>query len=300
MDVDALKTAALVAQHGSFTAAARVIDVDASTVSRTVASVENKIGLRLFQRNARSLTLTEEGAAYLSRVGPLLLELDHAADEARQLRELPSGTLRMTASVAFAYEVIVPHLAAFRDLYPKIIVELLPTDATVDILAEKIDLAIRLASAPEGDVISTKLMSTRYRVCASPDYLDRTGAIDHPTDLQTHDCLRFALPEFRSTWKFRRGTDDIAVPVGGTLLISNALGLRRAARDGLGPVLLGDWLVKDDLAQGRLVDLFPDWECSATTFDTGAWALYPSREFLPRKVRAMIDFLKPRLRTAGR
>ena len=296
MEIDALRTATLAAQHGSFAAVARVLNVDASTVSRTVAGVEQDIGLRLFQRNARSLTLTEEGAAYLARIRPLLQQLDHAADEARQLRELPSGTLRMTASVAFGYECIVPHLGAFHAAYPKVVVELIPTDANVDILAEKMDLAIRLASAPEGDVISTRLMTTRYRVCAAPAYLERTGPIRHPSDLQHRNCLRFALPDFRSTWKFRKDGEVLTVPVSGDTLISNALGLRRAAREGLGPVLLADWLVAGDLADGRLVDLFPDRDCTATSFDTGAWAIYPSREFLPQKVRAMIDFLKARYR----
>lgn len=287
--------AALVARHGSFAAAARALTIDASTVSRTVASVEREIGLRLFQRNARSLTLTEEGAAYLARIDPLLVELDHAADEARQLRDLPSGTLRMTASVAFAHECIIPHLAAFHALHPKITLELLPTDANVDILADKIDLAIRLAAAPSGDLISTRLLTTRYRVCAAPAYLNREGTPAHPRDLAGCNCLRFDLPDYRSNWKFRRQAESLDVPVSGTTLIANALGLRRAAREGLGPVLLGDWLVAGDLAAGRLVDLFPDWECTATRFDTGAFALYPSREFLPQKVRVMIDFLRARL-----
>ncbi len=296
MEMDSLKMAALVARHGSFAAAARILVVDASTVSRTVASVERDIGLRLFQRNARSLTLTEEGAAYLERIGPLLLEMEHAADDARLLQTLPSGTLRMTASVAFAHECIIPHLAEFHALYPKIVLELLPTDANVDILAEKIDLAVRLAPAPAGDFISTRLLDTRYRVCASPAYLDREGGLTHPGELAGRNCLRFALPDFRSNWKFRRDSEIVTVPVSGSTLIANALGLRRAARDGLGPALLGDWLVAADLAEGHLVDLLPDWDCTATDFDTGAWALYPSREFLPRKVRVMIDFLKVRLR----
>lgn len=296
MELESLRVAALVARHGSFAAVARVLDVDASTVSRTVASVEKEIGLRLFQRNPRSLALTEEGAAYLTRIGPLLLEMDHAADEARQLRAVPSGTLRMTASVAFAHECIIPHLAEFHALYPKIVLELLPTDANVNILADKIDLAIRLAAAPTGDLVSTRLLTTRYRVCAAPAYLESKGNLAHPRDLASRNCLRFDLPDYRSHWKFRRQTETFDVPVTGSMLIANALGLRRAAREGLGPVLLGDWLVAGDLAEGRLVDLFPDWQCTATRFDTAAWALYPSREFLPQKVRVTIDFLKVRLR----
>lgn len=295
-----LRTVVLVAQQGSFAAAARVLNLDPSSVSRVIANAEAALGLRLFQRTTRSLRITEEGEIYLRRIVPLLEEFDHAREEASQAVGQPTGTLKMTASVAFAHECIVPHLGAFHDQYPDVAVELIPADANVDILANGIDLAIRLASAPKGDLISTRLRRTRYLVCAAPDYLARKGPIAHPQDLSDHACLRFALPEFRSRWRFRQGDAPVFdVAVSGWAVIANALALRQAAIDGLGPVLLADWLVRNDLAQGRLVELFPDFDCTATDFDTGAWALYPSRSYLPRKVRVMIDFLRGRLAEKG-
>ena len=296
MDTQLLKTVALVAQQGSFAAAARVLNVDPSSVSRAVASVEAAVGVRLFQRTTRSLTVTEEGENYIRRIAPLLEELDAAQEAASVSQRTPSGALKMTASVAFSHECIVPHLSAFRAQYPAVSIELLPTDANVDIAANGFDLAIRLGSAPSGDLISTRIATTRYVVCASPGYLASYGTIAAPNDLSAHDCLRFALPEFRTRWRFRRGDGDpFEVPVNGSTVIANALSLRRAALDGLGPVLLADWLVGSDIAAGRLVDLFPDHDCTATEFDTGAWALFPSRAYLPLKVRAMIDFLRQRL-----
>jgi DNA-binding transcriptional LysR family regulator len=297
METDALKTVVLVAQHGSFAAAARVLNVDPSSVSRLVASTEAALGLRLFQRTTRSLTITEEGETYLRRITPLLEELDHAREEAGRLRRAPSGALRLTASVAFAHECILPHLAAFHTAYPDIAVELLPTDANLDLLANGIDLAIRLAAAPEGDLISTRLMRTRYHVCASPDYLARHGPIEAPEALAERTCLRFALPDYRTRWRFRRGeAAPFEVAVQGWIVIANALSLRQAARDGLGPALLADWLVGRDLASGRLIDLFPNHDCTATEFDTAAWALYASRSFTPQKVRVAIDFFRGKLR----
>ena len=297
MDTDLLKTVALVAQQGSFAAAARVLNVDPSSVSRAVASAEAALGLRLFQRTTRSLTVTEEGEYYIRRVTPLLEELDAARETAGASQRTPSGTLKMTASVAFSHECIVPHLGVFQAQYPEISLELLPTDATLDIAANGIDLAIRLGSAPRGDLISTRLAQTRYVVCASPGYLASHAPIVVPEDLSAHDCLRFALPEFRTRWRFRRSdAAPFEVPVNGSIIIANALSLRRASLEGMGPVLLADWLVGTDIAKGRLVDLFPDHDCTATEFDTGAWALYPSRSYLPHKVRAMIDFLRERLR----
>ena len=295
MELNALKIVALVAQQGSFAAAARVLDMDPSSVSRSVANTEAALGLRIFQRSTRTLSVTEEGHAYLQRIVPLLDEFDHARDAARQSRTAPSGTLKMTASVAFAHTCIVPVLGEFHALYPDIVVELLPTDATLDIAANAIDLAIRLAPAPKGDLISTRLMDTRYLVCASPGYLETHAQIADPMDLTGHNCLRFALPEFRSRWKVR-GPDGAPaeVPISGRTIIGNALSLRRAALNGLGPVLLADWLVSGDVASGRLINLFPRHEWTATEFDTAAWILYPSRAYLPRRVRVMIDFLRER------
>jgi len=296
METAHLKTVVLVAQHGSFAAAARAMNVDPSSVSRTVSAVEMALGLRVFQRTTRSLTVTEEGNIYLRRIAPLLEELEAAREAASASQRVATGVLKMTASVAFCQECIVPHLGDFRAKHPQVAVELLPTDATLDIAANGIDLALRLGPAPSGDLISTRIMRTRYMVCASPAYLASHPQITEPNDLRAHDCLRFALPEFRTRWRFQRGGEaPFDVPVDGSMIIANALSLRQAALEGLGPVLLADWLVGRDVAAGRLVDLFPDYGCTATEFDTGAWALFPSRSYLPLKVRVMIDFLRDRL-----
>ena len=180
----------------------------------------------------------------------------------------------MTASVAFAEVCVVPHLPDFRAAFPGISVELTPSDANLDLAGQETDLAIRLAAAPQGDLVATRLADTRYRVVATPGWIAAQGAPSAPRDLAHVDCLRFALPEFRTRWLFRRpGEAPFEVPVSGRLVIANALALRRAVREGLGPALLAEWLVAGDLASGRLVDLFPGHEATATTFDTGAWAL---------------------------
>lgn len=296
MEIQALRTVLIVAQHGSLAGAARSLDLDASTVSRIVANVERELGLRLFQRSTRRLSITEEGEAYLRRIAPLVEELEAACEASRSHRLSPQGTLRLTASVAFAHECIVPLLPALQATYPAISVDLLATDANVDLLADGVDLAIRLAAAPEGDLISTKLMPTRYRVVAAPAFVAQHGPVAHPRDLADLPCVRFSLPEFRDRWRFRQGDEPaFETPVGGKTLISNALSLRQAVRHGMGPGLLADWLVRRDLHEGRLVDLFPAFACAATSFDTGAYALYPSRTYLPQKVRVALDFFRARL-----
>lgn len=287
MTLDDLRILQLVAAQGSFAGAARVLDVDPSSVSRCVASIEAEVGVRLFQRSTRRLAVTQAGEVYLQRLGPLLDGLEEARDAAAGLAKGPAGTVRLATSVAFGHEMLIPVLPRLRESLPEISLELHLSDDPVDLVGAGIDLALRLAPAPQGDFISRKIMSTRYRVVAAPS----VAAPDRPEGLQHMACLRFALPDFRSTWQFRYEGRVTRVPVSGPFVISNALALRKAARAGLGPTLLADWMIAKDLAAGRLVDLFPEADVTATTFDTGVWLLYPSRDYLPARTRAVIDFL---------
>ncbi len=295
MDIVSLRLFVDVAQRHSFSAVARDRAIDPSSVSRAVAALEAELGTRLFQRTTRTLALTEAGELYLARVAPLVEELERARDDVASARTDPAGTIRLTASVAFGQMRVVPLLAAFGAAFPRLELELILSDANVDLVADRIDLAIRLAPSYRADVIGVKLIPTRYRVVASPGYNNREDLPGTPEALSHRECLRFNLPDYRTRWLFRRNSKVTEVPVGGRIVISNALALRSAALSGLGPALLGDWLVRDDLAAGRLVDLFPDHDVAATTFDTAAWLLYPSKEHLPSKVRAVIDFLRKEL-----
>ncbi|SNZ21288.1 LysR family transcriptional regulator [Cohaesibacter gelatinilyticus] len=296
MDITSLKTVLLVQTRGSIAAASRVLDLDPSSVSRIVATVEAELGIRLFQRTTRRLTVTEEGQAYLQRLAPLIDEMDAAKEEAQRHRLQPTGLLRMTASVAFCDQMIIPVLPDFQKRFPEITIDLQSCDRNLDLVENEIDLAVRLAPTPQGDLISTRLVQTHYRVVASPDYLKAKQAIKDPTDLAAHNCLRFALPGLQNSWCFQKGdAAPFEIDVSGNLLISNALGLRKAACMGQGIAILADWLIQRDLKEGKLIELFPDHHCSITDFETSAWALYPNRSYLPRKVRVMIDFLRESL-----
>ncbi len=297
MDSSALKTILRVRDMASIAGAARVLDVDPSSVSRVVAAVEAELGTRLFHRTTRRLTVTEEGQRYLQRVAPLLDELDAAKEEAASARTQPSGQLRLTASVAFSCKVLMPLLLRFQEEYPNIVVDLQSSDANLDLVENGIDLAVRLAPSPRGDLISTRLMRTTYKVVASPDYLRGVDQPDHPNALQQMNCLRYALRGLQDDWHFRSDrVDAFVVPVRGSPLVSNALALRDAAIAGAGVALLADWLVDPDLQDGNLVQLFPEYQSTVSEFETAAWMLFPDRTYLPRKVRVMIDFLKRELR----
>lgn len=281
------------ARLGSFAAVARQRGVDPSSVGRMIAGIEAELGLRLFSRTTRRMELTEAGALYLARIAPLTEELARAQEEARAIQSGPRGTLRLSASATFGQHVIVPRLAAFRDACPEVAVEGIFSDTNIDLVAERIDLAIRLAPAIEGDYVISKLMDTRYRVVAAPDYLKRSPALIRPEDMAHHRAILFPFRDFRSRWQFRHADGTVLdQPVAGDIVLSPAGAIRDAALAGLGPALLPDWLIGDDLAGGRLTACIPGWEVTATTFDTAAWLVYPSRSYVPGKVRAMIDFLR--------
>lgn len=293
MDTELLRIFIEVATSGSFAAAARTRNLDPSSVSRLIGGLEKELGARLFQRSTRKLTLTEAGEVYLAKLAPVLDELAQANEAAQTIAAAPRGALRMTLSVTFGQMCILPHIPEFHRRYPNVQLELLFNDDNVDLVAHRIDLAVRLAPTIEGDLIVTKLVDTHYRVLASPAYLQQHPNLIHPTDLSAHQCLLFPYKGFRSCWHFRDSSGTVSdVNIHGTVTLSTAMALRVATLAGMGPCLLPDWLVRDDVSAGRLIDLFPNFSCTATSFDTAAWLVYPSRSFLPSKVRVMIDYLK--------
>jgi DNA-binding transcriptional LysR family regulator len=293
MDTALLRTFIDVVHLGSFAEVARRHNVDPSQVSRAVATLEEQLGARLFQRSTRRLEPTEAALRFFEHVEPLVRELDAAMAEAGDSTSEVRGTLRVTASVAFGARALVPMLAALRNKHPQLLLDLVLTDAVLDVLAERIDIAFRLGPKLDTGLLGMRLMSTRYRVVASPAWIKRHGLPSSPEALSALPVATFPLAGFRDHWRFRDASGaETTVAVSPGLLISNGLGLLQAAADGLGPTLLADWLTADDRASGRLVDLFPQHEATATDFDTAVWLLYASRQYLPLKVRAFIDFSK--------
>jgi DNA-binding transcriptional LysR family regulator len=163
----------------------------------------------------------------------------------------------------------------------------------VDLFAERIDVAVRLGQLADSTLIAQQLMRTRYSVCASPDYLYRCGQPQTPSDVEQHNCLLFPLAGFRTRWIFKdRNGDRKKISVRGRTIISNALALQECARAGMGLALLPHWLIDEDVSNSQLINLFPDYEVTATDFNTAAWLIYPSRAYIPLKVRVFAEELK--------
>ena len=293
MELDSFQLFLNVVRLGSFAAVARQDNVDPSSVSRQIAALEHSLGYRLFDRTTRRLALTEAGQLTFDQIQNPLEELAQIRDAARDVVNQPSGDLRIATSPAFAERWLIPRLTGFRAEFAGINLELVLSDAKTDIIGEGIDLAIRLGDQMAGSFITSKLLATNYRVVASADYLQKYAQCAQPSDLAMYDTIVFPFSGYRSQWRFRKkGGKPEVVDVPGQLVISSALAIRRAVLEGLGVALLADWTIGDDLATGRLTDMFPEYEFSAANFDTAAWILYPSRAYVPVKTRVLIDYLK--------
>ncbi|MEM7648048.1 MAG: LysR family transcriptional regulator [Cyanobacteria bacterium P01_A01_bin.70] len=296
MDVSTLQLFVEVVRQGSFAAVARDRRLDPSSVSRAIANLEKELGVRLLQRTTRQLSPTEAGLTYFERVEPLVEELHQALAVTTDMSQQPKGQLRVTASVSFGLTCIVPLLPQFEAQYPDLTVDLLLTDAVVDLLAERVDLAVRLGRLADSTLMAQRLMPTRYSVCASPAYLSRAAPLRQPQDVEHHDCLRFPLAGFRSRWRFQDHDGGLTeVAVSGRTVISSAIALQQCAIAGMGLALLPHWLIDADIQRGDLVRVLPEYAVTATDFNTAAWLVYPSRSYVPRKVRVFINFLKAAL-----
>ena len=299
MNVDSLRVLVNVSRTGSFAATARSLNTDPSIVSRTIASLERELGIRLLQRNTRSMALTEAGALYVNRIDAIIEELDRAQDEAHAVSSEPTGVLRMTSSVAYGQTCIAPLMSEFSASYPEVGLELLFTDDMLDLVADRIDLAVRLAPAKNDNEIRARLCDTCYRVCASIGYLEKSDSIIKPEDLTQHSVLQFGEQRFQNKWRFvSKDEKETEVNIAGTVVVSNSVSLKTMLLNGMGPALITNYLIDDAIARGDCVDLFPDYRVAASDFGTGVWLVYPSRSFLPQKVRAMISFLQSRLGSA--
>jgi DNA-binding transcriptional LysR family regulator len=293
MDISVLQLFVEVVRQGNFATVARDRNLDPSSVSRAIAGLEEELGIRLFQRTTRKLSPTEAGMTYFERIEPLVEEMQQAIDIAADVSGQPKGTLRVTASVSFGHQCIVPLLPEFAKLYPELTVDLLLTDNVVDFFTERIDIAIRLGILADSSLIAQQLMQTYYRVCASPAYLENSRPLEKPEDITHHNCLLFPLPGFRSQWIFKSADGALSeVPVSGRTIISSGIALQHCAIAGMGVALLPHWLVSEDLQTGRLINIFPNYDVTATEFHTAAWLVYPSRAYVPLKVQVFIDFLK--------
>jgi DNA-binding transcriptional LysR family regulator len=297
MDTTALRIFVEIVRRGSFAAVARDSDVDPSVISRAIKSLEEELDARLFHRTTRRLSLTEAGSAFFDRIAPVVEEIERARESVGD-SEAPRGVLRVATSVSFGERCLVPLLPKFVARHPGLTLDIALTEALIDLVTERIDVAIRLGPLADSSLVATRLFRTTYRVCASPAYLARHPPIERPEDLRNHQGLLFPFWGLGARWRFRdRRGETTEVPLSGKVVISLGTALEQCALAGMGVAILPDWLVAPSLQSGALTPVLSEYQATAaTTFDTGGWLVFPSREKLPRKVKLFSEFMKREFR----
>jgi len=286
----AIKAFSQVVDSKSFVKAAERLDLSTTAISKYVADLERHLQTRLLQRTTRRLGLTETGRAFHERCVQILAELEEAEREAAQEAIVPRGTIRLTTSVNFGTHQVTPAIAAFLARHSEVKFDVSLSDRIVDIVEEGFDVAIRIGGTGGQNLVARKLGEARLIACASPDYIARHGAPATPEDLVRHNCLTYEYA-LRDAWTFRDAAGrERAVRVAGSLNSNNGDLLVAAAAQGAGITLEPDFIVGPELGKGRLVTVLEGFEAPASPI----YAVYPSRRFLPAKVRAFVDFLAAR------
>lgn len=279
---------AAVIESGSFARAADAMGLSPSGISRAIARLEGRIGLRLLDRTTRTMRLTDDGARFYEAVAPLLSGIEEAASTASGAAQAVRGRLRVNVDPYFSRLVLGPRLGAFLDLYPDLQIEIITRNELGDLVADGMDVAVRFGEPAQTSLISRLLMQTRVITIAAPSYLAKHGQPTVPADLGAHTCIQFQDPLTGRPfeWELRRGTHVVPIATRGRILVNDAGTTLATCLAGIGIAQVFSLGMKEYLDTGQLVDLFPDWPDE--TFPLHAF--YPSRQHVPAKVRAFIDF----------
>ncbi len=278
-----------VVEGGSFVRAADALGITASGVSRAIARLEARVGVRLLDRTTRSVGLSEEGRRFYERVKPSLAAIEEAAIHASGAANVVRGRLRARVAILVTTRVLAGRLGEFLARYPELSVEIITQDKTGDLAADGIDVAISFGDQAAPSLVSRKLVDTRILTVASPTYLKRHGRPTHPNDLKHHACIHFRDPATGQAfdWEFHKGRKILTVEIPGRLTLSDGNALLTECVAGTGIAQVTENTVREFLDRGQLIELFPEW--NGETFPL--YAFYPSRQHAPAKVRAFIDFM---------
>ncbi len=274
-----------VSRSGSFTATAERLSMSRPMVTRYVETIESWFGVRLLHRTTRKVTLTTSGEQYLQDVESWLNATHLLTESVKSTDEL-TGTIRIAACMSFAHSQLMPAISAFMVLHPKIKIDIDLEDTASDLIKNRIDLAIRIASNPDESLIGKPIAVCRSVLVANESYLSKMPVILHPEDLSQHHCLSYKNFE-RQVWHLKRGKTLKSVDVNGRLSANEATALLKAALCGLGISLQPTYMANEMIDKGDLVSVLPDWKPN----DMNIYALYSSRKFLAPAVREFIDFV---------
>jgi DNA-binding transcriptional LysR family regulator len=280
-----------VVERGSFSAAARDLKIGQPAISKSIAALENRLGVRLLVRSTRRLRPTEAGTAFYERAVRAIAETNEAEAAAQGAGSRLEGRLRICTPVTFGRLHVVPRLGAFLEAYPKIQLELVMDDRIKDLVAEHIDASLRLGALNDSTLVARKLAQVHRSVVASPAYLASRGVPRTPADLRDHDGIIYQQSIGGEDWVFRRGNSETKIHILRRLAFTAAEGVRAAVISGLGFTVCDRWMFAPELASGQVVPLLKEWRLPLMDL----WVIYPSGQLTSTKARAFIKWLEKTL-----
>ncbi len=286
--LNAMETFVNVVEAGSFSSAARRLEVGQPAVSKAVAQLEERLGVRLLLRSTRGLTPTEAGQRFYERALRAIGEADEADRSARGAGNELSGPLRISAALTFARLRILPHLKPFLDRHPQLSLDVVLDDRHIDMLEEGIDVALRMGALSDSGMTARKIAQGARSVIATPAYFAAHGLPAGPADLIRHATVIYGRGSGGTTWSFRRGADEVTVTVSGRIKVNAAEGVRAAVLADMGLAISSEWMFEPELASGELVRVLTDW--SLPPIDL--WALYPGGRMASAKARAFVAYVE--------
>jgi DNA-binding transcriptional LysR family regulator len=276
-----------VAKQQGFAAAARALNLSTSAVSRYVIDLEDWMGVQLFQRTTRKLSLTDAGKAYLDRCQRVVAEVNNIQDAASDRQIEPSGPFHITAPVFTAKDFVQELLPAFLKRFPNVELEFVVVDRAVDLIAEGFDLAIRAGELRDSTLVARKLIDVELKLVAAPAYFEQHGRPKTIEDIKNHNCLVDTSPSYANRWPVVTKNNAKSITVQGNVRVNSGEIVRSLAIAGVGIALLPAFFVNKDLHSGRLISLFD----SNVKFSGGLFAVYPQHRHLSPNVRTFVDYL---------
>lgn len=295
MSTNDLSFFVLLARRESFSDTARDLGLSTSAVSRRLARLEDRLGVRLLNRTTRRVSLTGEGESYFAEAVRLLGEIEALEQSLAKARETPSGMLRINATLGFSRAYLAPAISSFRNRYPTVEVQLVTTDAPFNLVEKGIDLGIRFGTPPISHMMVRPLQPNRRFLCAAPSYLARHGTPQALKDLHKHDCIILRQDDVYDLWRFdETGAVTPSAKVSGGLSTNDGEIALGWVLDGHGIMLRSEWDIARHVRAGRLRIVLPDYRQTANIF-----AVYPERHNLSAKVRVFLDDLSVQIRQAA-
>ncbi|CAN0626823.1 Transcriptional regulator [Burkholderia multivorans] len=284
----AMETFVAVVESGSFSAAARRLDVGQPAVSKSVAQLEERLGARLLLRSTRGLTTTDAGQLFYEHAKRAIAEAEEAEQAARQSSDSLSGRLRVSAAVTFARLHILPALTRFLERHPHLEIDIVLDDRNIDLLEEGMDVALRMGALEDSAMTARRIARSPRLVVGTPGYFAEAGIPKTPADLSGHQAIVYSQRGGGESWSFSQNGKQVAVVVSGRVRVSAAEGIRTAVLCDMGVAVASQWMFGPELSEGKVRAVLTDWQLPPVDL----WAVFPSGRLVTSKARVFVAFVE--------